>query len=300
MTPYAPGLNLSPIMSFLDHIRACNNGDPSRYRPFLIGGRRVGFLRPAFAELLRSFPDIFQVGTDRVTLSPDLSGPDERSAAVADVGRRLVAAGILPKPRGESLRVAEGWGAPTLMVLERKFISYFGVAAYGVHVNGFVRTARGLSLWIGTRAQDKDVAPGKLDNMIAGGLPAGLGLMDNLVKEAGEEADVPQALARTARPAGIVSYVMEDEGGLKPDTLFVYDLEVPEDFTPRNTDGETAFFTLMDVSEVARRVRDSRDFKFNVTLVITDFLIRHGLLSPETEPDYAEIACGLRRSLPAR
>jgi hypothetical protein len=48
---------------------------------------------------------------------------------------------------------------------------------------------------------------------------------------------------------------------------------------------------------VVARVRDSEDFKFNVNLVIIDFLIRHGYLGPD-DPDYMEIAEGLRRRQP--
>ena len=116
----------------------------------------------------------------------------------------------------------------------------FGVPAYGVHIHGFVRDGADISLWIGRRADDKPTYPGKLDQMIAGGQPVGIGLMDNVIKEAGEEAAVPPGLAATARPVGAISYCHESDDGLKPDVMFVYDLELPRDFVPRNTDGEIA------------------------------------------------------------
>ena len=53
----------------------------------------------------------------------------------------------------------------------------------GVHVNGFVRKAEGLQLWVGRRAKDKATAPGKLDHIVAGGQPFGLSVFDNLLKE---------------------------------------------------------------------------------------------------------------------
>jgi hypothetical protein len=65
---------------------------------------------------------------------------------------------------------------------------------------------------------------------------------------------------------------------------------------PQNKDGEVAHFMLWPLGKVARLVRDTEDFKFNVNLVIIDFLIRHGYLKPE-EPDYPDIAIGLRRPL---
>ncbi|HEV7286338.1 MAG TPA: hypothetical protein VGN75_15895, partial [Kaistia sp.] len=76
--------------------------------------------------------------------------------------------------------------------------------------------------------------------------------------------------------------------------LFVYDLECPAEFVPRNTDGEVAEFALMTLDEVARIVRETDDFKFNVNLVVIDFLIRHGWLTPE-HPEYLSLALALRR-----
>lgn len=54
----------------------------------------------------------------------------------------------------------------------------------------------------------------------------------NVVKECGEEAGIPPALAGRARPAGCVSYAGMTPDGLKRDVLFVYDLLLPSDFKP--------------------------------------------------------------------
>lgn len=281
-------------MSFLDHVRACNNASSAAYLPFVACERQVGWVKPSFALSLARFPEVFATGDGRVRMVAE-GDLDARSAAVAAVCATLVGQGLLPPPRGELYPVAARWGEVPALLLERRHVAAFGVRAHGVHVNGYTRREGRIFLWIGRRAQDKDVAPGKLDNMVAGGQPHGLGLMENLVKEAWEEAGIQESLARTARPAGLVSYLMEDAQGLKPDTLFLYDLEVPADFVPHNTDGEIEAFFLVDALKVAERVRTGFDFKFNVNLVIVDFLIRHGLIGPETEPDYQELVAGLRR-----
>jgi len=121
-------------------------------------------------------------------------------------------------------------------------------------------------------------------------------LLETLAKEAREEADMPADLIARAVPVGAVSYRMEVPAGARDDVLFVYDIEVPSDFVPRNTDGEIASFHLMDAAEVVADVRDSEDFKFNVNLVIIDFALRHGLVPPE-HPDYLALVTGLRRPL---
>jgi len=47
---------------------------------------------------------------------------------------------------------------------------------------------------------------------------------------------------------------------------------------------------------VVERVRRTDDFKFNVNLVIIDFALRHGLVTPE-DPEYLDLVTGLRRPL---
>ena len=61
-------------------------------------------------------------------------------------------------------------------------------------------------------------------------------------------------------------------------------------------DGEVGEFMLWPIEKVAEVVRDTFEFKFNCNLVIIDFLIRHGVLDPDSEPNYAAICLCLRRS----
>ena len=200
--------------------------------------------------------------------------------------------------RGELYPVSTGFTAPPLMRIERAATPLFGVRAYGIHVNGFVRHGGGIKLWVARRSRDKPGYPGELDNFVAGGQPIGMSLMDNVIKEAAEEADVPASITARAVPVGGLSYCHEMadgdyHGGLKPDVIFVYDLELPADFTPRNTDGEIEEFYLWSVDEAMATTRETQDFKFNCALVNIDFFLRHGALDPDLEPDYLEIAKGL-------
>jgi 8-oxo-dGTP pyrophosphatase MutT (NUDIX family) len=163
-------------------------------------------------------------------------------------------------------------------------------------LNGYHRRGDALYVWVGRRSPDKQVAPDKLDNLVAGGIGNGHGVEETLVKEAEEEASIPTELIRRAAPAGAVSYRMETQLGIRDDVLFVYDLETPEDFTPKNRDGEIVQFELMPARDVIERIRTTDDFKFNVNLVILDFAIRHGLLRPD-DPEYLDVATGLHRPL---
>lgn len=292
-------MNGAPVRPtrLLDHILRCNDKTLSRFRPFAVAGQRVGSVRTDFIDRLREFDRVFEFADEGVRLSPALTTVEARTAAMNEVVRVLVQNKIFAKFRGEAYAVMTAWGTPPVMLLDRSAVAPFGVRAFGVHINGYTRRGGKTLLWIGKRALDKAVEPGKLDNMVAGGQPAGLSLIDNLVKEAAEEAGLPRALALRATGAGAISYCMEGERGLKPDTMFVYDLEVPGDFTPQNTDGEIAEFQLMEFDDVVERVRTSYDFKFNVSLVLIDFLIRVGHITPDNEPDYLALVTGLHAPL---
>ena len=285
-------------MAYLDHIRACNNFDPIGYRPFLIDGVRFGWVGSEFAARLKEWPDLFTVSEDDVSLAPSLGDFDSRSNAVKTPLRELTKENYIEAWRDEMYPVTADWHTPPAMQIERAACPYFGIRAYGVHLNGYVRKPDGLYMWVGRRDRTKKTYPGLLDNIVAGGQPIGLGLLENLVKEAGEEADIPEALAQTATPVTLLSYTHlmpeKPKGGVKPDQVFCFDLEVPAGFEPTPVDGEVESFHLWPIEKVAEIVRDGFDFKFNCNLVIIDFLIRHGIINPDTEPDYAALVQGLR------
>jgi hypothetical protein len=280
-------------LSLLDRIRECQRWDASGYRPFRIEGRDVGWVAAGFAEQLAAFPKVFRLSPAAVELDPALDSFERRSAAVRDVLLGLAKQGLVPGWREEPYPVSTDFHAPPLMQMERAAVPLFGVRAYGVHINGFVGRGAGLRLWVARRSLAKHTAPGKLDHLVAGGQPMGISLMDNVVKEAAEEASLPEALARQAQPVGFVSYVTERSEGLRSDICFAFDIELPASFEPKNTDGEIESFALWPIDEVRARLAAGDDFKFNVALVNIDFLVRHGYLAPD-EPGYVELVEGLR------
>ena len=294
-------------MAYLDRIAACNTHNPQGFRPWIVDGERVGEIGPNMAELLaRSGADVLAVAPDALTFAgPLASAPaEQRTQALDAMLRRLRDDGVVRGWREEAYPVApqgQSWPVrrPALQ-MERAAAPLFGVRSYGVHMNGYVRHDDGsLSMWVARRSRTKDTYPGLLDNAVAGGQPVGLSLADNLVKECAEEADIPEALARTAVPVGLITYRYREPRddaleAVKPDVQYCFDLELPEGFTPQNTDGEIEDFMLWRLDQVAACVRDTDRFKFNCSLVIIDFLIRHGYLTPESDPDYVRICRGLR------
>jgi len=275
------------------HIRACNAYRPERFVPLLAGEARIGRIRRDNAEALARFPQAFAVTSDAVRVVAK-GDPATLSADFDRVIDALLNEGRVAKWRQETFAVARRWGEAPLFSLDRGAVSFFGVRAYGVHLNGYRRTGGGITLWIGRRNPDKRVAPGKLDNLVAGGIGGGLGVWETLVKESEEEASLPRALVDRAHAVGAVSYKMEVEHGLRDDVLFLYDLETPGDFVPRNNDCEFIEFLPMDSRTVLAGVRNTEDYKFNVNLTLIDFALRHGLIGPD-DPEYLELLTGLHR-----
>ncbi|WP_456372985.1 DUF4743 domain-containing protein [Thiolapillus sp.] len=281
---------------YLRHILACNPPLRERFIPWYIENQVVGWLRPWLVEKLADRPDFFQIDQDRVCLHGRLKTFSTRTRALDEVASWLADNQLITPPMGEPYPVTPGGRDAALCIMDRSAAAYFGVRAFGQHLNGFVRKEDGIYMWLGRRAQDRLIFPGHLDNMVAGGLPWGVSLEENLRKECAEEAGLSAELASQAVPVGLVSYNRVAERGYRPDVLYCYDLELSSDFRPQNTDGEVESFSLLPLDEVARLVRETDEFKLNCNLVIIDFLLRHGYLQPQHD-EYLELACGLRRPL---
>ena len=131
----------------------------------------------------------------RVTLAPALDAgdapADERTLAVGEVLQSLREEGVIDGWRDELYPVNRNWSERPALLIERAAVPWLGVRGYGVHMNGFVRGPDGLHMWIARRSLTKPTGPGKLDQMVAGGQPADIGLHDNVVKECAEEAGIP-------------------------------------------------------------------------------------------------------------
>ena len=180
--------------------------------------------------------------------------------------------------------------------MERTLTAPLGCLTFGVHLNGYVRTHEGIELWVAKRAQNKPTFPGKLDNMVGGGQPAGIGLFENLLKECFEEAGISEAQASQSVSTGTISYRHTDGRGLKRDILYCYDLELPDSFVPICQDGEVESFERLPIDDVLSMIETTDAFKYNCNLVIIDFAIRHGILTGDNTSNYAEL-CERRNQL---
>jgi hypothetical protein len=258
----------------LRHITACRNtrARAERHRLWL-GTASVGWVAPAAVDEIRAVAPAAIARDDGVFL-PDAPSFEVMAEALARMGH--------VRWRNELFSVRAHPDRPELARLDRGALPYLGVWSEGVHVNGLVHRPDGPWLWVAERAADKALDPGKLDHLVAGGIPAGLSPRDTLGKEAAEEAAIPPALAQQAVAVGRIVYAMERPEGLRRDRLHCYDLWLPEDFSPHPADGEVAGFALWPLPQVLAQLRKTDNFKFNVALVLIDLFLRFGLIDPES------------------
>jgi 8-oxo-dGTP pyrophosphatase MutT (NUDIX family) len=239
--------------------------------PFLLGAEQVGWLSPALAAAVAAFDDV-QAGPAGVVLAAP--------AALPGIAQALSARGLM-RWRREAFDVRATPDGPALSTIDRGALPAFGIEAQGIHLDGLVVRADGLHIWIGKRAANKALDPGKLDHIVAGGMPAGHTREETLVKEAEEEAAMPAELARRAVRTGVLRYAMDRPEGLRRDLLHCFEVELPESFTPTPRDGEVESFSLWPLAHVADALRAGGEaFKFNVVAVLAALLVRHGLFSP--------------------
>ena len=262
--------------------------------PFIVAGLQVGEVKHSFATQLAEISVNFHRDTNALHWNCHANDFVTRNQAMVELTEALLSAKLIPYRHGELYPVTtNGQRDQPLFLMDRALVPYFGVHAFGQHINGYIRRNGEIHMWIARRSLQKRQEPGKLDNMVAGGLPWGLRLEENLVKECWEEAGIPAELAAQAHATGYIAYRCETERGLKPDTMYCYDLELPDDFIPNCTDGEVDEFHLWPLEQVAQQVHDTDEVKHNCNLVIIDFLIRHGYITKE-HSEYADLVAGLR------
>lgn len=237
---------------------------------------------------------------------------DRRNEQLAKIARQMFLHSKLEGVkgwRGEEYAVYDSSGP--YILLERAMAGLMGIITYGIHMNGYVldETTREIKFWIPRRSATKSTWPLMLDNIIAGGLGYPCTIYETVLKEAKEEANIDQGIIETnVKAAGVVSYLCFF-GDLQTTTFsgesdfivgeveYVYDLKLPADVIPVPNDGEVDSFSLISLQQTVNALV-SGEFKPNCALVMVDFLVRHGFITPNNEPNYLQLVSRMHRTLP--
>ena len=247
--------------------------------PFIVDGHDAGYLAPDRAQRLARMVDVFTIDAGALRFVDALASFAARTRAIGSVTRVLEAEGALSRWRDERYRVSLSLASPPFFEIERAATRYFGIATHAAHVNATALRGDELRMWIARRSATKPLDPGLLDNLVGGGVAAGMSIEDTVVKESREEAGIPPEIASRARRRGTVKLFREQFDGIQRETLHVFDLELPGDFVPRNEDGEVADYRLATIDDVATWIGDAEGANVvtdDASLVIVDWMLRHG------------------------
>ncbi|KAJ3194856.1 hypothetical protein HK101_001747 [Irineochytrium annulatum] len=280
---------------------------PSRVNglPLYIGPAMVGLVRFDVIPHLEKHPQVFSVSPDsekpRIDLNASLTDSSLRTEAVELVLREWRDRELFSCLKGWRSERYSVWGraGEVLMEVERAAAGLLGMRGYGCHLNGYYRNERGeVMMWVSRRSATKQTYPGMLDNLVGGGLPHGCDPVTCMRKECFEEAGLIESDLGAMKTAGCISYWIDSASrGLLPNLEYVFDLELPPTWKPVCQDGEVQGFMAISLDEAADRVK-KLEFTPEAGLVIVDFLVRHGVLTPLNEPHFTEVTTDLRRRFP--
>jgi 8-oxo-dGTP pyrophosphatase MutT (NUDIX family) len=246
--------------------------DRARFTALHIGAIRIGWVRHDHAQRLRAWPEIFVPGAGGLKLAEDLKDAGTRTAALASVTRALAEQGVITGWRDEWYAVGEAFDQPPLTLLERAAARFFGVTTYAAHVNGYAGSGTDCRMWLARRGAGKPIDPGMLDNLVGGGIAAGVSVGETLIKEGREEAGIARERMTRAVARGTVRLLREVPEGAQSEIIFVHDLALPADFRPSNEDGEVAEFGLYSLDEVVRQIERVSEMTLDASLVAMRFL----------------------------
>ncbi|KAK2737433.1 hypothetical protein FQN57_007523 [Myotisia sp. PD_48] len=238
-------------------------------------------------------------------LAPKNSTEVERSKIIADSMDIAAKSGVFKVLLGwrNELYPIYGPNKEVIASIERSGSILFGIISYGVHMTAYTKDkTNGIQIWVPRRSKTKQTFPGMLDNTVAGGLATGEQPLECLVREAMEEASLPEDIVRqNAKCCGCVTYTYVrdaraggETGLLQPECEYIYDLLLDPATIPKPCDTEVEYFRLWSIDQVKEALANG-EFKPNCAIVLIDFFVRHGVITPENEPDYMEIIARIHR-----
>lgn len=236
----------------------------------------IGHLNPEFVpflqESLQKEPIAYvQLGHDQLMIQR--ACPLLLSNSLRVLADRMRMGGFIPGWRNEDFAWV-GKDGHEYFRLERAAFRTFGFQSMASHINGYTKSGH---LWLGRRSETKPTDPGRLDNLAAGGIGADETPWVNARRELWEEAGVPLHIADQISPVGRIHMRRPiPNRGFHDEQLYVYDLELAENFIPTNHDGEVSGFIQIPLSEAAARIL-ADEFTSDAALVTADFILRNSV-----------------------
>lgn len=249
------------------------------FYPLYHQNKSIGLIRhDLYNQIKQSGLDIIQQNQQLVWQTND--NCQQNSAKLAKATDFLT--NLINPNQNELFAVKNDFDAKPIALIKRSALSLFGFCGYGVHLNGLVFKQNQWFVWLARRSKNKPTEPNRLDQIVAGGINHPLTARKTLQKEAFEEAGINEKLIKQAIFRGCISNCYEVKNGIRADIGFCYDLQLDENFHPKNNDEEVSEFILCSFDQVADLLAKGTEFKINSALIMLDCLIRHGYFDEKT------------------
>ena len=256
---------------------------PSEYVPIFLAipsgnqaGQTVGHLHMDFFIFLKHSLEaspIAGVHCDPHRMLLNGSRPALLSQTMRTLADRMRQRGFIPGWRNEEFAFVDAQGH-ALFQVERAAFRTFGLKSMASHINGLSESGQ---IWLGRRSENKQIDPGKWDNVSAGGIAADETPWVCAIRELWEEAGIPKTIASEIQPAGRMEMRRPTPPlGFHVESLFIYDLMLPSNLVPTNRDGEVAGFIAVSYAEAAARIL-ADEFTADAALVTADFILRRSI-----------------------
>lgn len=247
-------------------------------RAFVVDGEPVGSIDEGHLAALQPWGRWIEVRAQAVVLT---AGAAERDAVLEEVNTRLHERGLIRAWRNEPFPLLSPTSGRTMAVFERASARFWGTLTLGAHCNGWVAGPDGQAeaMWIARRSATKATDPGKLDNLIGGGVPWQQTPWDALVREGFEEAGLSPAQMARATPGRVIELDRDVPEGRQFERLHVFDLQLLKAECPVNQDGEVAEVGLWSIHHTCAAAATD-EMTVDAALVTLDFLLRRQLLTP--------------------
>lgn len=276
----------------------------SSYYYFLIEGYKApfGYAHNKFVQKM-AWPEYWKVDHEKRMLTLTSAADfHQRTKLLEETLRRGTEAGSIEALKRWANELFPIYAADGEHVLDIDGvgIDLLGVVNYSVHMIGWVTSKAGTTkYWVPRRSMTKMSFPGMLDNTVGGSLSSGEKPIDCIVRECEEEISLDPVYTRAnIKACGTASYHMTNtdlgEPGCQPQVQYLYEMEFAEEVIPKIGDGEVGEIQLKTLEEV-RSALANGEFKLNCAMTWLSFLIRHGHLNAENEPDLIEICSRLHR-----
>ena len=273
------------------------------YYYFLIEGYKspFGYVHQSLVQKM-PWPDYWSIDHDgRFLALRSASSFEQRTKLMEETLRRGAETG--------SIRELQKWanelfpvyaaGGEHVLDFDGVGVDLFGVVNYSVHMIGWVTKDSVKKYWVPRRSTTKLSFPGMLDNTVGGSLSSGENPIDCIIRECQEELLLDPAYTRAnLKACGTASYQMTKtdlgEPGCQLQVQYLYEMEFSEAVIPKIGDGEVGEIYLKTLDEVQTAMANG-EFKLNCAMTRLSYLIRHGHLTAENEPDLVEICSRLHR-----